>query len=196
MKKTPNSVDNFETAYYKLRTSVYNQLPNEQNEIIFLGNSIIDYGPWESVFHEKNIKNRGIAGDVIPGLINRLKEITEARPQKIFIMIGTNDLAEGNSPSEILQDYQLLLEKIKDQSPDTEIYIHSILPTFGHSNRDNKSISEVNEGLQKLAQITGATFIDLHSVFVNRENLFPDGLHINGEGYLLWVKEISDYVYN
>ena len=52
-------------------------------------------GSWSEIFQNQNIKNRGISGDVTEGILYRITEITDSNPLKIFLMIGTNDLAQG-----------------------------------------------------------------------------------------------------
>jgi lysophospholipase L1-like esterase len=67
-------------------------MPNDTSEIIFLGDINIDFCNWHELFGKSNFKNRCISGDIINGVINRLEEIVESKPKKVFLMIGTNDL--------------------------------------------------------------------------------------------------------
>lgn len=87
-------------------------MPNDTSEIIFLGDSIIDFCNWHELFGKYNIKNRGISGDIINGVIDRLEEIVETKPKKIFLMIGTNDLGKKISVDNILSEYQKLVNLI------------------------------------------------------------------------------------
>lgn len=119
---------------YKTQKSIFEIMPNDTNEIIFLGNSITDYCEWHELFGNPNIKNRGIGRDVIHGVIARLDEIVESNPKKIFIMIGINDLGRKRTTEQILTDYDRLLSFIKQKSPETEIFIQSILPTDNAEN--------------------------------------------------------------
>ena len=70
------------------KTTLFEALPNTPGEIIFVGNSITDGCEWAEMFGNPSIKNRGIGGDKIKGVLLRLPEITESLPQKIFIQIG------------------------------------------------------------------------------------------------------------
>ena len=91
--------------YYKTRKSVFEIVPTRTNEILFLGDSITDYCEWQELFGMANIKNRGIDGDTIIGVIDRLDEIVASSPKKIFLMIGINDLELKNSVKQILCNY-------------------------------------------------------------------------------------------
>jgi len=57
----------------------------------------------------------------------------------------------------------------------------------------------LNEQLQKLTTEYSYQYIDLYSHFVNSQNQLdpkytPDGVHLNGDGYMLWKKLIENYV--
>ncbi|MEM1122498.1 MAG: hypothetical protein AAGJ18_18780 [Bacteroidota bacterium] len=60
---------------YENRQNLFNQLSLEQGSIIFLGDSITEYGQWEELINHPKVKNRGIAGDTSWGLLRRLDNI-------------------------------------------------------------------------------------------------------------------------
>ena len=188
-------------AYYYHRKEHFETLPDTENEIIFLGNSITDGAEWHELFNNPDIKNRGIGGDDTEGILERLNEVVRSRPEKIFIMIGTNDLAAGRSVDEIVENYKLIVRRIRESSPGTRIYIQSVLPTQDdiHTTRKNSDIMEINEDLKKIARKQNLTYIDLFSSFATPENDLDmtysiDGLHLNGKAYLLWKEMIESYV--
>ena len=188
-------------AYYYHRKEQFESLPNTPGEIIFLGNSITDQAEWHEMFNNLNVKNRGIGGDDTDGILGRLDEVVESKPARIFIMIGTNDLAGSKTIDYIISNYRKILDTIMVKSPATEIYVQSILPTNDaiHYTRKNTDIMEINRQLEGLAREKNLVYIDLYSSFVTPDNkLNPsysiDGLHLNGAGYKLWVKLISGYV--
>ncbi len=188
-------------AYYYHRWEHFQTLPNTKGEIIFLGNSITDQAEWAELFQNPNVKNRGIGGDDTDGVLQRLDEVVESKPAKIFIMIGTNDLAYHKTVEHVEENYGKIIDRIRKASPKTKIYIQSILPTNDkiHVDRQNADIMKINAFLQKLAREEGLVYIDLYSDFVTPDNeLNPeysiDGLHPNGKGYLMWKKKIENYV--
>ncbi|RLD43574.1 MAG: glycoside hydrolase family 92 protein [Bacteroidetes bacterium] len=188
-------------AYYYHKKENFETLPNTENEIIFLGNSITDGCEWAELFQNPNIKNRGIGGDDTDGILERLYEVTESKPSKIFIMIGTNDLANGKSVEYIIENYKTIIANIQQASPRTKIYIQSELPTDDaiHTTRKNSDLMAINTQLKEIAQKNKLVYIDLFSLFANGQNKMNpkyslDGLHINGEGYLIWKEAIQEYV--
>jgi len=189
-------------AYYYHKKEHFESLPDTENEIIFLGNSITDGAEWSELFQNPNIKNRGIGGDDTDGVLNRLDEVTSSQPEKVFIMIGTNDLAYGKSVDYINKNYTKIIDTIKAQSPNTKIYIQSILPVDDviHTTRPNKNIIEINKHLQQLSKDKNLNYIDLTPIFtdvngkLNKEEFSIDGLHLNGKGYEVWKNVIEKYI--
>lgn len=193
------------SPYYLHKKSQFESLPNSSDEIIFLGNSITDGGNWTELFGDLRIKNRGISGDITDGILNRLDEVTESNPLKIFIMIGINDLSKGKTTQEILNNYEIILDSIISSSPSTEIFVESVLPVNNNFTQFKKhyaradSVLILNKKLEKLAANKNQTYIDLYSSFLDDEgklnsNLTEDGLHLNGKAYLLWKSLVEDYV--
>ena len=194
------------STYYMQRKTLFERLPNSLTDIIFLGDSITDGGEWVELFGDVRMKNRGISGDVTWGVLDRLTEVTEGKPAKIFLMIGVNDLARGKSVEEIVANHRKIVERIRKETPLTHLYIQSLLPvnpSFGKfKNHTDKTeqILAINEQLKKIAKETPkTTYIDLFSHFATKDNLFDprytnDGLHLTGDGYLLWKSLIEEYV--
>jgi lysophospholipase L1-like esterase len=153
------------------------------------------------LFGNPNIKNRGIGGDDTDGVLERLDEVTESKPAKIFIMIGTNDLAYGKTVEYVIENYKKILAQIKQQTPNTKVYIQSVLPVDYdiHYTRPIADIMEINRQLQELSKENNLVYIDLFSLFKTDKNKLNsdyslDGLHPNGKGYEVWKEEIVKYI--
>ncbi|MEP2667747.1 MAG: GH92 family glycosyl hydrolase [Cyclobacteriaceae bacterium] len=189
-------------AYYYHKKEHFETLPDTPNEIIFLGNSITDGAEWFELFGgNPNIKNRGIGGDDTDGVLERLGEVTSSQPKKVFLMIGTNDLAYGKSVEHVVANHKKIIERIRKDSPATKIYIESVLPVDDaiHYTRPNASILEINKQLEAYCEETGITYIDLVPTFADENGKLSkqfsiDGLHVNGKGYLKWVEVIKKFV--
>lgn len=203
----PVLADSLFTTYYHQRVSHFKTLPQTAGDILFVGNSITDGAEWSELFDEAHIKNRGISGDITAGVIARLEEITNRKPAKVFLMIGVNDLARGLSPDSVLKNIIWITSYIKQQTPATKLYVQSILPVngvfkkFGSHTDKGGQIKTVNAQLQKAAATYHYTFTDLHTAFSDNEgnlkaDLTNDGLHLNGEAYLLWKHLIYPFVFD
>src|SRR5215207_5061705 len=71
----------FRPANYAQRVENFRSYPNSQQDIIFLGNSITDYTDWNELLQLPQARNRGISGDITFGILERLDEVIEGRPE-------------------------------------------------------------------------------------------------------------------
>jgi len=194
--------------YYHDRKSHFETLINNEPAIIFLGDSLTDCCEWSEIFRGKNIKNRGIAGDRTDGILKRIDETLASRGQKIFIMVGINDLIQNRQTAAVVVNYKLILEKIQYQNPETEVFIQSVLPINNQKAQatqqislNNEKVIELNDKLQELAQEFSFHYLDLFTFFADEKHELnakytSDGVHLNGQAYLLWQEIIEKYVVN
>jgi lysophospholipase L1-like esterase len=182
---------------YDLRTSLFEVLPDDTAEIVFIGNSITERCELSELFNNPRIKNRGIGSDMTTGVLARLPEITRSHPDMIFIEIGINDLSKGFTTPNIINNYTAILNRIQGDTPDTKVFIQSVLPVAASNPISNDSIQVLNSLLKGLSD-TSAVYIDLYSSFVSGGQMNPaytlDGVHLNGQGYLLMRELLLPYL--
>lgn len=192
-------------TYYDQRELLFEAMPTSENDIIFLGNSITDGCEWSELFPNANCKNRGISGDITAGVLNRLETVTKGQPAIVFLMIGTNDMNHGLTNDTIAMNVRQIVQRIKAESPRTRIVVQSILPTndyyglfTGHTKRW-QDVAVINGMLETMTEEEDVTYLDLYHPFATPEGkLNPDysndGLHLNGDGYLLWKDIVEDEI--
>ncbi|MEI8058908.1 MAG: family 20 glycosylhydrolase [Ferruginibacter sp.] len=203
----PTNTDSQYTTYYRQRVSLFRILPQTKGDIIFLGNSITDGGEWTEMFNDLKVKNRGISGDISAGVLNRLDEVYQRFPDKVFLLIGINDLARNISPDSIVKNILWINALLKERSPNTKLYVQSLFPVnekFGkfsdHTSKRNEII-KVNQLLFNNAERYQYHFIDAYSFLTDstgrlRADFTNDGVHLTGAGYLKWKEIIYDKVYD
>lgn len=193
------------STFYVQRANLFSKLSVTPKDIVFIGNSITNGAEWNELFPRKRVKNRGISGDTSEGVYDRLEAIVKGKPAKIFILIGINDISRGIEVKTIVQNMKQIVEKIQNESPKTKIYIQSILPVNpdfemfkGH--QKPQLIKEINQQYQNIAKEYNVNYINLYPHFLEEgtdrmnKNYTNDGLHLLGEGYLLWSEIIKPYL--
>ena len=189
--------------YYLQKVSQFQLLPISHSDIVFLGDSITDECEWIELLENPQIKNRGISSDTTMGILHRLDDIVIGQPAKIFIMVGINNFIHyQQSSTEILADYKKIVTEICDRSPQTEIFIQSVLPinrTKSGLNVSGCEIVQLNSYLQELATEYSLTYIELYSYFSNEQGQLNDfytldGVHLNGQAYSIWKQVIAKYI--
>lgn len=130
---------------------------------------------------------------------NGVTKATANKPAKVIIELGINDLNyEGRTSQRIYDDFALLVQEIKKQSPDTTVYIVSIFPiSSGFESKsyiENKKVKEVND---MLAGMEGIRYIDLYGAMIDgsgylNTDLSTDGLHIKKAYYAYILNSIAE----
>lgn len=197
---------NNSSAYYQQRATLFEKLSIDSTDIVFLGNSITDICEWSELLEDKRVKNRGIIGDTAQGVFERLDPILKGRPSAIFLLIGINDVSHNVAADSIVRCIAKISEKVAKDSPKTKLYIQSILPVnpiygkFLVVTEKSGEVLKINQGLQKLCADKGLQYIDIHSHLTGDDKvllnprLSNDGLHLLGEGYVIWKGVLEKYL--
>lgn len=196
--QTPKWDSTYRPGLYEFEAQLYESYPHFTSDIVFLGNSITDRVDWNELLSMSNVHNRGISGDITFGVLERLSEVTEGKPAKVFILIGINDISRNIPDSVIAGNYRKIIERIKKESSRTKIYFQTLLPVNNeftqfknHYNKD-EHILWLNKQIKALGKQEHITVIDLYPHFLNSEKKLDkkytlDGLHLNAEGYKVWA---------
>lgn len=190
----------FALEYHQKRLAIFSKEPMTDDKVMFLGNSITQFGDWKNLLSDTTVINRGIAGDITYGVLHRLENVIAHKPSKLFIEIGINDIAK-NIPEELIsKNIFSIVQKIKQGAPNTQVYVHSILPVndsvkveYPDVYNKNVNVRKVNRQLRMKAKQIDFVFIDLYKAFSDRQGKLcvryadKDGLHLNPAGYRLWV---------
>ena len=192
-----------EEVVINVKSDLFTTYGTRQKEVVFLGDSLTDNNEWQEMFTDKNVINRGISGETSEAILARLGDVVDRQPDKIFVMMGVNDLGQGLSTDSVSENYKTLINQIKGGSPETKIYIQSLLPANNQMvngvSTSNDDIVALNEKLKTLATEQGLVYIDIHNKLLDENNQLAtkytvDGLHLTKDGYLIWKDVIERYV--
>lgn len=187
------------------RASLFEMLGTDSTSIVFFGNSLTHGCEWHELFGNPHILNRGINGDIVEGLRERLPAITAGKPTKIFLLCGVNDISHDLTADSIATALGELIAEIRRDTPSTRLYVQSLLPinnSFGRYKAifgKEQTVRDVNTLLQPIAEAAGATWINIHPLFADadgnlRADLTNDGLHLLAPGYIIWRDALRPYV--
>lgn len=194
-----------EEGLYFNRKNMFERLPERPGSIVFLGDSQIEQCEWREIFPDSiQILNRGIVGDHVAGVAERLPEILKNRPAKIVLCVGVNDLLFAKSADEIEVEYRSLVQRIRTGQPDCSLILCSVLPvnpTVQNLLISNEQVVELNLRLRKIASEFALPFVDISSQLVDSQGSLArkfteDGVHLNGGGYLVWREILEPFLKN
>ena len=171
----------------------------DNQSIVFLGNSITNMHEWWEAFGNAHIVNRGVNGAESPIMLQHLEAVLVGHPDKIFFMMGTNDLGTSgmNSPAFVANSVRTALKRCKKESPTTKVYFQSILPCRAAGIKNVAHVPIANDSIKKLCEEYGATYIDLYNDLTGIPTdgtMSYDGTHLTMKGYRIWCKKIAEYV--
>ena len=190
------------------RYDSFKVLETNNESIVFIGNSITDMHCWPEAFKTSDgrylpIVNRGNSGTYSTEQSNNLESYIAGKPKKVFMMIGTNDIATSGglnfSGEQVLQYVKSMVDRIHMRSPETKIYLYSILnnktnnrveATWLHTNKIVKEYVEAQD-------VEWLTYIDLYDKLtgVAQGGVWSyDYLHLTAAAYKVWCETICEYL--
>lgn len=184
-------------------------------QIVFTGSSLMEMFPINKLLSEHGdetvIYNTGIGGFTSEELLVNIDTcITDLKPSKLFINIGTNDLSNPNIPiSALMDNYEKIITYTKKNCHDVKIYFMAYYPVNYEAAaenmkpclkiRTNEKIAEANEEVKKLALRHNQKYIDINNNLKDEKGRLKaeftiEGLHINEYGYRAVYDDIMKYV--
>lgn len=145
--------------------------------------------------------NRGFGGSQMSDVnfyFDRI--VANYEPKFILVYEGDNDLAAGESPESIFEDFMIFVKKVKTQLPNTKVGYCSIRPSIARTNIREKQI-EVNRLISNFCKKNKEFyFMDMYKeYFLPNGELMPDvfvsdKLHLNKKGYEIWTKATRKFL--
>lgn len=125
----------------------------------------------------------------------QLEEVlSEQRFQTIFLMLGINEL--GYDYPLLLKQYRATVERIRQLQPSAVLILEANLHvTQSQASQstvfNNDRINRLNQDIQKIAEETGSSYIDVNPIFDDAGgNLTAeysgDGVHVLAKYYKMW----------
>jgi lysophospholipase L1-like esterase len=164
-------------------------------DIVFMGDSItegwLDKRPG---FFTPGRIDRGIGGQTTSQMVLRtMSDVVALEPRVVHIMGGTNDIAGNTGPmtAQMSENNVRAMTDIAHRHG-IEVLIASVPPAaefpWAPKIETRKAIAELNRRLRRVAQQTGATWVDYHPVLDDgtgamKPGLAYDGVHPTEAGY-------------
>lgn len=175
---------------------------SDTSKILFIGDSLTEWFEFSRYFPDSPIWNEGIAGDTTYGLLERIDSIMKQPADKIFLMIGINDVFNGFLKDDIIENQQLIIEEIQTQSNQSELIVQSLLPVnesmMGSPGYLNRLIRYINKQIRENCEGRKITFLDLYADFLSGDEMdrkyTTDGAHLSEAGYKLWAQKIQAFL--
>ncbi len=176
------------------------------NDAAFLGDSLtVGFQAYSGLVNAKFFCKTSMS---VGGVFNEeeggslVGKLNEAKPKKIYIMLGVNEYLEPSNMENVLNKYRNVLDNLKANNPDALIYIQSMFPMSKNKdergNVKNINVYAFNDSLCKLAEEKNVYYIDVYKAVADEEGYLPsditsDGVHLGTEGCEKWLNYLKTH---
>ena len=175
-------------------TTSENDVEVKFEDSVFMGDSITEGFAFNEILPRESVIAG--AGTTAGFIYDDIGDLVEKKPDNIFIMLGSIDiLMPVDDPKELFKnDLTKLINKIKEELPESKIYLQSITPVTQEALKEEpryERIDEYNEVLKELTGSLSVNYIDIGKlVKENPDSYAEDGIHFKKEFYQLWLENL------
>ena len=173
--------------------------PPAQHAVLFVGSSSIRL--WTTLaedFPGVPTINRGFGGSAIADSTYYADRIVVPyHPRLIILYAGDNDVAEGRTPREVIDDFKAFVARVRSDLPDVAIAYLSIKPSVARAAMWPQ-MRATSDGIELWARTTqDVTFVDVTAKMLDAHGkprpdlLREDGLHMRPAGYGIWIDALK-----
>ncbi len=176
-------------------------LPTPTAANVLVGDSITQFGPWQTLLAGADVVNRGVSGDTSSRILQRMNGVLAVKPKKAFLMFGINDFGRGTDPEQVFKNYEKIVAMLRDAK--IRVIISSTIKCSANEIHPqtyaiNKKVDALNAKLKQFSQANGITYIDINEKLTGANGLDKrytvDGVHLSLEGYKVWAKLLSPLI--
>lgn len=184
--------------------------PVMDENIVFVGDSLTELYDLNKYYNDYHIVNSGVGGNSTRDVLDNLeKRVYQYNPSKVFLLIGTNDMAYQYPKEEIYTNIVKIVNEIKKNRPYAKIYVQSIYPINNSYDpkirrksvtyRKNEIVNYINDKLKEKYKNTDVIYVDVNKKLLDEDNLLNidytvDGVHISDEGYKKITSVLLPYI--
>ena len=126
-------------------------------------------------------------------------------PTHVFIELGSNDLVDENSISELVNNLKRIVRGIQNNRSLATIYVESLYPVNDTVDDFNSDISielikKANIEIKSMCKDLDINYIDMYEELVEddllKKEYTDDGIKLNSDGYKKVFKVINRYIEN
>lgn len=172
------------------------------SKILFIGDSITSGLEVYSIIPDlKVIANTGMSSY---NLVEHQEYIKELKPDKIFILLGLNDMSGSTENEKFFTNYGNFIKELQKALPETGIIVQAMFPVTKYVDENNGNVTNViinafNARLLKMANELNVIYVDVRSIFQDqngymRADISPDGIHFYTESYYTWMEKLIPYM--
>lgn len=173
--------------------------PPAPHGIVFVGSSSIRF--WETLpqdFPGLPVIRRGFGGSELADSVFYFDRIVLAyHPDTVVLYAGENDIHAGVSPETVAKNFESFRQKLRATLPNTRLIYITMKPSPARWEEREKATRANTLIAATCASDPHCTFLDVYAAMLDasgqpRPELFrEDKLHMNANGYAIWIRLLS-----
>ncbi len=188
-----------------------------KGETLFTGSSLMENFPITEYCLNEGLPiayNRGIGGYTTDEFLEAVDTVLlDLQPRKLFLNIGTNDIAPRTDGEDwfdhLSRNERKICSLIRERLPDTEVFLMAYYPVNstvppardnpGMRVRTNENITKANGMVKALAEEYGFRYIDVNSGLKDKDGALlaahtADGIHFDSAAYRTVFDRLRPYL--
>ena len=189
--------NDIEAIEYQLMLDKMESRPLSQRfkNAVVVGDSMVEALSAYQVLPKKSVA--GSIGKRADNIYEQVDIALKRKPKHLFLCLGLNDISSFRKYVNMFKDnYQALIDYIKDKDPQIKIYINSMIPLPKNTIKNHKEfkyIDEYNTALKQLCKENKLQYIDNTSLIDLKKNQFEsDGIHPKYDYFKVWAKHMAN----
>ncbi len=163
---------------------------------LLLGDSLTAWNDWQEVVGPH--LNHALPGESTDGLLYRLHRSLSTFPERVILLIGTNDLLQHTPVEMVIHNYTQILSELLEVK---QLFVLSVPPVAAgvQTAEVNAAINTFNAWLQEQLWKYGFKYVDLHAALSDPSGgidprCTTDGIHLTPEGYARWETLLAEAI--
>ncbi|HPF38565.1 MAG TPA: SGNH/GDSL hydrolase family protein [Phycisphaerae bacterium] len=171
------------------------------NGVLFAGSSSIRIWMTRESFPDLPVINRGFGGAEIPDMLHYYDNVIKPyNPRVIVFYCGDNDIADGRSVKQVVDDFTTFLGRVHKDFPKAHLIYIPAKPSVARWNLWPQ-MHDANSQIKQMAETDKLlTFADTDVVLLGddgkpmKDLFMNDGLHLNDAGYRKWTAVVTPLI--
>lgn len=174
----------------------------ESGGVLFVGSSSILM--WKTLARDMALLpviQRGFGGSQLSDVLFYMDRIVlPYRPADIVLYEGDNDLGRGKSPTRLLRDFQMFVDRVHAALPEARVHFLSVKPSI----RRRALMTRMHEANTLIRGYCAADerlhYINVYDAMLTgagepKPDIFvDDDLHLNAQGYAIWTDIVKSHL--
>jgi lysophospholipase L1-like esterase len=191
-------------AKYEKVLATARKNPPAPGDIVCIGSSHMEF--WKTVSEDLaplTVHNYSIGGSRMYQAADLFIDnlAIAFKPRAVILYEGSNDIAAGGKPEDVLANFQKLTRKLHAALPETRLYVLGLVPSPGKRFDKIDDVRKTDDLLRKECETQAwMKFIDTTTPLIGADGqpkaecFIPGNIHMLPAGYAVWKSVIAPVV--